>query len=171
MEFLSHPRHPPPAQGRNRPATCGGRLCRLQNLGRPRFLHHCPPAASLTVGLHVRESRLPPRPGGKDIYFRKMVGGQTQPGEPRSWPSVSRDLGVAFSESPRELHMGSQVLREPRGPCHIHFLPPASASGQGLPEPVEAARGAALSPFSPLGPCVSFVMVLGALPWHVPAHP
>lgn len=144
LEFLSGPQHRPPAQGPNRTATCGGRHPAAE-LGPSMRLHHRPPTASLTMGLSVtrgqRESKLLPCPGAEEIYFRKRVVGVAR----QARRTQGQGPGMAFSESPHNGHVILQAHGEPRGPWHILSLPSASASVQGLFEPVEAAQEASLA--------------------------
>lgn len=86
--------------------------------------------------------------------------------------------GMAFSESPHDCHVILQAHREPRGPWHILSLPSASASVQGLFEPVEADQEASLAPlgqasrtlYVTYGGLWSLVVAMGALPWYIPAR-
>ena len=145
LESLSHPRHQPPAQGCNRPATCGGRpsSCRAWAIhaspspsSHSQF-NHGPPCDQRTEGKQLLAC-----PGAEEIYFRKRVVGVAR----QARRTQGQGPGMAFSESPHDCHVILQAHWEPRGPWHILSLPSASTSVQGLFEPVEAAQEASLAP-------------------------
>ena len=141
-------------------------------------LHHHPPTASLTMGLPVtrgqRESKLLACPGAEEIYFRKRVVGVAR----QARRTQGQGPGMAFSESPHDCHVILQAHWEPRGPWHILSLPSASASVQGLFEPVEADQEDSLAPlgqasrtlYVTYGGLWSLVVAMGALPWYIPAR-